>query len=96
MTEYLMGLKDVWRYHFHKKKWEHPPPPEVPKQEVASKEDEEIVQLLEEVAELRKVLKESLSTLKEWERVNRDMLYPHQHNTGSLNRETIYKIESIL
>lgn len=50
----------------------------------------------ERIIELETALQVALDTLKQWEDVSRKMLYPHQHNVGAINNETIKFIERVL
>ena len=51
---------------------------------------------LKRIEELEQALKQAVTVLEEWEEVSRKMLYPHQHNTATFNREVLKNIKDIL
>ena len=52
--------------------------------------------LEEEIKILKKVLISCKKTLEEWDRVSIRLLYPHQHNTASLNKKTLAEIKKVI
>lgn len=52
--------------------------------------------LEDRVKELEEALLSAKKCLEEWDRVNKAMLYPHQHNTGTQTKELLKVIEEIL
>lgn len=50
----------------------------------------------DEIKHLRKVLRMCQKTLEQWATVDRKMLYPPQHDTGSINRETLIEVKKVL
>lgn len=56
----------------------------------------EVAELVVRINELEVTLEEAKRCLLEWDRVNRAMLYPHQHNTGAQTKKTLKTIEETL
>lgn len=56
----------------------------------------EVAELVTRINELETTLEEAKRCLLEWDRVNRALLYPHQHNTGAQTKKALKTIEDTL
>lgn len=56
----------------------------------------EIKEALEKLSVLEASLREVRRTLLEWDRVSKQMLYPHQHNTAQMNKEALEILEQAI
>jgi hypothetical protein len=57
---------------------------------------QEIDELVERIRELEYTLTVAKKCLLEWDRVNKAMLYPHQHRTGSQTKEALKEINEVI
>jgi hypothetical protein len=57
---------------------------------------QEIEELVERIRELEYTLTVAKKCLLEWDRVNKAMLYPHQHNTGIQTKAILKEIGEVL
>lgn len=83
MTSYLLGLKEIWKILMTKES-----------QEI--QENREMELLKKRIQVLEETIKVCLKMLETWEDVSRKMLYPHQHNTGTLTKQVISEVRKVL
>lgn len=57
---------------------------------------QEIDDLVDRIRELEYTLTVAKKCLLEWDRVNKAMLYPHQHQTGTQTKEALKEINEVL
>lgn len=57
---------------------------------------QEVAELVARINELETTLEEAKKCLIEWDRVNKAMLYPHQHNTGAQTKQALKNIGEVL
>lgn len=55
-----------------------------------------IEELVDRIKELEYTLTVAKKCLLEWDRVNKAMLYPHQHKTGAQTKEALKEINEVL
>jgi len=105
MTEYLVGLKEIWRNLFLRKQvptWvvQNPQPTQSlqPVSSPVAEVDYEELYTKEKYRsqDLTDALRGSLKVLETWETVTKQMLNPHQHNTIADTKEAIRKIKRVL
>lgn len=60
------------------------------------KKNLEVELLKKRIQVLEETIKVCLNVLETWEDVSRKMLYPHQHNTGTLTKQVILEVKKVL
>jgi hypothetical protein len=57
---------------------------------------QEIEELVDRIKELEYTLTVAKKCLMEWDRVNRALLYPHQHDTGAKTKKALKEINEVI